>query len=169
MHWNVYEIQVALGAVMAAIELYYSLQVLLPLPSIERLDEFAEEYKINNSVTLLVKTTRVITAPEYQSLEKILSSMPGGYPLLVSFPDGSDKPGIQAHKKTAFSYDLLPQIKALDFVENYPGDQSAVSTIWFPKKINLYGSENFVSDNIGVFTGIFNFIYSNGRRDSSLN
>jgi hypothetical protein len=108
----------ALGAVMAAIELYYSLQVLLPLPSIERLDEFAEEYKINNSVTLLVKTTRVITAPEYQSLEKILSSMPGGYPLLVSFPDGSDKPGIQAHKKTAFSYDLLPQIKALDFVEN---------------------------------------------------
>jgi hypothetical protein len=64
----------------------------------------------------------------------------------------------------------IPDIDlSLFSVEKYPGDQSAVSTIWFPKKINLYGSENFVSDNIGVFTGIFNFIYSNGRRDSSLN
>jgi hypothetical protein len=109
----------ALGSVTAAIELYYDLQVLLPLPSIDRLDEFAEEYKIHNSVTLLVKSKRAITAQEYQSLEVILQSLPGSYPVLVDFPEGaSESPGIHAKKKTAFSYELLPQIKTLEFVEN---------------------------------------------------
>lgn len=107
----------AIGAVTAAVELYYALQVLLPLPCIERLDDFAEEQGINKSVTFLVKTKRIITAPEYKTLETILTRKPGKYGVLVSFPEGSDSPGIHAKDKTSFDYGFIPEVKALEFVD----------------------------------------------------